>query len=192
MTRIFRRAPLCSLILVIFASIPLVTQTSGPVQYVYDELGRLTAVIDANGNSAVYSYDAVGNILSISRYTSSQVAIFSFAPKQGPVGTTVTINGSGFSTNLSQDGVQFSGTAATIVSATANQITATVPAGASTGPITVMSPAGSITSTAAFTVTAGSGSPTITGFTPPLVTAGSGVTISGTNFDTTPQNDRLV
>ena len=37
------------------------------VNYVYDELGRLTAVIDQQGDVAVYNYDAVGNLLSIQR-----------------------------------------------------------------------------------------------------------------------------
>lgn len=35
--------------------------------YVYDDLGRLSQVIDAQGNVATYTYDAVGNILSIDR-----------------------------------------------------------------------------------------------------------------------------
>jgi YD repeat-containing protein len=35
------------------------------VTYVYDPAGRLTAVVDAAGNGAVYHYDAAGNPLSI-------------------------------------------------------------------------------------------------------------------------------
>jgi YD repeat-containing protein len=38
-----------------------------PVRYVYDELGRLVAVIDPTGAAAIYHYDAVGNLLSITR-----------------------------------------------------------------------------------------------------------------------------
>src|SRR5262245_13863354 len=102
----------CLLMVAFLAS----AQTSGPVQYVYDELGRLIAVIDANGNAAVYNYDAVGNILSIARYTSSQVAIFAFTPRQGPVGTTVTIRGTGFSATPSQNTVSFNGVAANVAS----------------------------------------------------------------------------
>jgi YD repeat-containing protein len=34
---------------------------TGPVQYGYDELGRLIIVVDGQGNAAVYHYDAVGN-----------------------------------------------------------------------------------------------------------------------------------
>ena len=37
--------------------------------YVYDDLGRLSQVIDGQGNVATYTYDAVGNLLSIARST---------------------------------------------------------------------------------------------------------------------------
>jgi uncharacterized protein YjdB len=42
----------------ISSSASLTVQT-GPVSYVYDDLGRLTGVIDGNGNAATYNYDAV-------------------------------------------------------------------------------------------------------------------------------------
>jgi len=38
-------------------------------QYIYDDLGRLSQVIDGQGNVATYQYDAVGNLLSITRNT---------------------------------------------------------------------------------------------------------------------------
>src|SRR5688572_33028200 len=68
------------------------------VSYVYDELGRLKAVTDPATDTAVYNYDAVGNLNSISRQSSSVVSIIEFSPKQGPIGTTVTIFGTGFNT----------------------------------------------------------------------------------------------
>ncbi len=46
-----------------------VSSTSDQAQYFYDELGRLVGVIDGSGNVAVYNYDAVGNLLSIERFT---------------------------------------------------------------------------------------------------------------------------
>jgi len=164
-------------------------QTSGPVQYVYDELGRLIAVIDANGNAAVYNYDAVGNILSIARYNPTQIAIFSFTPGQGPVGASVTISGIGFSTTPSQNTVTFNGTAATVASATANQLVVNVPVGATSGAISVTAPGGSATSSSSFVVTSTAGAPTITGFTPSVGRAGDPVTINGTNFDPVPANN---
>ena len=37
--------------------------------YIYDDLGRLSQVIDGQGNVATYRYDAVGNLFSITRNT---------------------------------------------------------------------------------------------------------------------------
>jgi uncharacterized protein (TIGR03437 family) len=165
--------------------------TSGPVSYVYDELGRLIAAIDSAGNAAAYNYDAVGNILSITRYTVAQISLFSFSPKHGPSGTAVTLYGTGFSTTLTQNSVQFNGVAAAIVSASANQIVVQVPSGATSGPISVTSPAGSVTSTGSFLVTGSSVGPRIDSFTPQIATAGSSVTATGANFDLSPQNNRV-
>ena len=50
------------------------------VSYVYDDLGRLKAVIDPGTDTAVYNYDAVGNLLSISRQSSALVSIIEFSP----------------------------------------------------------------------------------------------------------------
>ena len=35
-------------------------------KYIYDDLGRLSKVIDGKGNVATYNYDAVGNLLLFS------------------------------------------------------------------------------------------------------------------------------
>lgn len=161
------------------------------IQYVYDELGRLTAVIDVNGDTATYTYDAVGNILSIDRHPSSQVSIVSFTPTSGPVGATVTIFGTGFSATASQDSVTFNGTAATISSASTTQLVVTVPAGAISGPISVTAPNGSATSATSFTITTGTGAPTITSFSPNVGTPGTAVAITGTNFSSVLANNRV-
>jgi RTX calcium-binding nonapeptide repeat (4 copies)/IPT/TIG domain len=76
-------------------------------------------------------------------------AISSIAPTSGPVGTRVTIGG----TNLGDaTAVAFGGVPAgfTLVSNTA--LSATVPAGAVSGPISVTTPGGTATSTGSFTV----------------------------------------
>src|SRR5262249_1152618 len=111
-----------------------------PITYVYDELGRLVGVVDQGGQGAGYSYDAVGNVLSVAGLTGSQTAIIKFSPGAGAIGTTVTIWGTGFSATASQNTVAFNGTAATVVSSSPSQIVTSVPAGATTGPITVTSP----------------------------------------------------
>jgi len=48
-----------------------VAQTSAPIQYFYDDLGRLTRVVDQSGNVATYTYDAVGNIEDNADYAGS-------------------------------------------------------------------------------------------------------------------------
>ncbi|MBZ5509015.1 MAG: IPT/TIG domain-containing protein [Acidobacteriia bacterium] len=111
---------------------------AGPVTYSYDELGRLVGAVAATGDSVKYSYDAVGNILAITRYSASQFAFFTLSPKSGPVGTSVTISGSNFSSNTAQDAVAFNGTSATISSASATQLVVSVPSGATTNGVPLM------------------------------------------------------
>lgn len=173
------------------ANFSLQAPGTAAIQYDYDELGRLVGVVDTGGDVATYQYDAVGNILSISRQGSSQVSIVNFSPRTGPVGSTVTINGTGFSATPSQDMVKFNGTSATVVSATTTQIVTTVPTGATTGPISVTTPAGTATSGGNFTVGSLAGAPTITSFSPDRGLIGTAVTITGTNFDSTVANNRL-
>jgi YD repeat-containing protein len=135
------------------------TRTAGsqpPVNYVYDALGRLTAVIDPQGDVGVYHYDAVGNLLSIERVTVStlpgNVAISLVTPNQGKVGTTVAIFGKGFSGTPSQNTVTFNGTPATVTDAAPTRLVSTVPPGATTGPIALTAPLGNATSPNPFTV----------------------------------------
>ena len=76
--------------------------------------------------------------------------IVSLSPSSGSVGTPVLISGSGFSGATS---VSFNGTNAAFVVDNSSQITATVPAGATSGTITVITPCGTAVSPVAFTVT---------------------------------------
>jgi len=165
---------------------------AGPVTYSYDELGRLVGAVAATGDAVKYSYDAVGNILGITRYSASQFAFFTFSPKSGPVGTSVTISGSNFSSNTAQDTVTFNGASATIGSASATQLVVTVPSGATTGPLMISSPAGSVTTAESFTVTATGGAPRIDSITPQIAASASSVVLAGANFDLLPANNRLV
>jgi YD repeat-containing protein len=163
-------------------------QSGNDIVYVYDELGRLIAVIDPAGETATYSYDAVGNVLSISRFSSSIVSVIEFTPNGGPIGTNVTIYGTGFSTTPSQNTVSFNGVAATVTSSSATHIVTSVPSGATTGAIAVTTLAGSASSNTSFTVSA-SNAPTISSFTPTIGTSSTAVTISGTNFESSPANN---
>lgn len=103
--------------------------------------------------------------------------IASFTPATGPVGTNVTITGSGFTGTTS---VKFGGTSASFTFGSDTSLTATVPTGASTGTISVTAPGGTATSANAFTVTPPA--PTISSFAPTSGPVGVNVTIGGANF----------
>jgi subtilisin family serine protease len=147
------------------------TDAAGVVSQVEFFSGSTSLGVDTTAPySIAWTPAATGNYILTARATDSQGAtgtstsvtvavvapppapiISSFSPASGPVGTNVLING----TNLSAiTGVQFNGVAASvwgIVSAT--QISATVPLGATTGPVKVSTATASSTSSAAFTVT---------------------------------------
>ncbi|MGH3372870.1 MAG: IPT/TIG domain-containing protein [Nocardioidaceae bacterium] len=105
--------------------------------------------------------------------------ISSFSPSSGPVGTSVTINGTGLS---GATAVKFGGIAATSfsVNPSGTQISTTVPSGAVTGKITVTTPAGTVTSATNFTVT--TTAPTISSFSPKSGPVGTSVRINGSGF----------
>jgi YD repeat-containing protein len=123
-----------------------------PVRYIYDGLGRLIAVIDTSGAAAIYSYDAVGNLLSIVRQNTGVVSILEFSPNGGSIGQGVRLYGTGFSATPSQNTVTFNGVSATVTSSTTTEIVTTVPATATTGTIAVTTPSGGATSATAFVV----------------------------------------
>ena len=107
-------------------------------------------------------------------------AIASFAPASGPEGTTVSVTGSNFT---SASAVNLSGVAVssfTVVDAAT--LTFVVPAGATSGLVAVSTTSGTATSATAFTVTAPVPAPTIASFTPTTGSAGTTVTITGTNL----------
>ena len=66
-------------------------------------------------------------------FTVQQLSLASVAPASGPVGTTVTLTGTGFDATLAGTLVTFNGVSATVVSATSTDIIVTVPALATSG-----------------------------------------------------------
>src|SRR5689334_20424067 len=92
-------------------------------------------------------------LLFISQAIFAQPVINSFSPTSGPVGTTVTITGTGFNFWADSNIVYFGAVRATLQSVSANSLTVTVPAGATYAPITVTSNRLTAYSKLAFTVT---------------------------------------
>lgn len=129
---------------------------SPAIQYVYDDLNRLIAVIDQDGNAATYTYDAVGNLLQIQRLNAADlpapVAITLVTPGKGRLGTAVQIFGKGFGPGATENSLTFNGTPATVIVASPTRLETAVPAGAGTGPIRVTAPLGTATSPQPFTV----------------------------------------
>ena len=100
--------------------------------------------------------------------------ITSFTPTSGSVGTIVTITGTNLTGTVT---VRFNGTLATFSGVSSTGLSATVPAGASTGPISITTANGTATSATDFSLGAA-----ITGFTPSGGPAGTSVTITGLNL----------
>jgi RHS repeat-associated protein len=168
-----------------FASPP-----SNAFRFFHDSDGRLKAAIDPEGDTAVYSWDAAGNLLSVSRHASSKLSIVQLNPAHGEVGATVTIEGTGFSTTPASNTVKFNGTAASVSAASATALTVKVPGGATTGSLTVtVGEEGPVTSPEIFNV--GESAPKISSISPTLAVAGEEVTVSGSNFEADPYEDAL-
>jgi len=69
---------------------------------------------------------------------SAAITVTGFTPATGPIGTTVTISGTGFDITLpANNAVYFGAAKAVVTAATATSITVTVPAGATYGPVNV-------------------------------------------------------
>ena len=147
---------LCFICVVLVTVRDVHAEQQAAIYYVYDQLNRLTAVIDQQGSVATYTYDAVGNILAIERFDGigipGPVGITLVSPGRGKVGTPVQIFGKGFSSTPSENGVGFNGTPATVTTSDFNRIVTSVPDGAVTGLITVTTPLGSAASPTGFRV----------------------------------------
>ena len=77
------------------------------------------------------------------------VTVSGFSPTAGTAGTLVTISGTGFT---GATAVTFNGTSASFTVVNSTTITATVPAGATTGVVAVTAPCGTASSGTAFTI----------------------------------------
>jgi YD repeat-containing protein len=155
-----------------------------PIVYLYDEIGRLIAVVVRGGATTVYSYDAVGNITAIDTHPTSQLDVVSTRPRCGSASTGVTIRGTGFGATSSMT-VRFTGptpagVAATITAGDDTTLVATVPGGAVSGPIRV-SNGSSTAESSSFSIPCNV-APAITALVPSLGVAGMPVTVVGSGF----------
>ena len=117
--------------------------------------------------------------------------ISSFAPTSGNLGSSVVVTGTNFIATPASNTVKFGGsggTAATVTAATTTSLTVTVPGGiAASSTIYVSNSNGTITSGSSFAVAP----TTVTTFTAKAA-AGASITITGTNFHTTPGSNSVL
>lgn len=106
--------------------------------------------------------------------------IFSLMPPLGPVGTSVAIAGADFGASQGTSTVTFNGIPATVTGWGSSGVTATVPTGATTGPV-VVNVAGIPSNGVVFVAP---GSPNISSLSPNAGLAGTTVTVTGTDFGT--------
>jgi hypothetical protein len=110
----------------------------------------MTAAVPSSGTTGTVTVTTPGGTLKSKQTYKVVPVISSFTPTSGPVGTQVTITGSGL-TGASK--VTFGGVSATFTVNSGTTITATVPSGAVTGKIKVTTKGGTATSSGTFTVT---------------------------------------
>ncbi|MBO9542339.1 IPT/TIG domain-containing protein [bacterium] len=128
----------------------------------------------------------VGTASTATNFTTNVPTLSGLSIATGSVGNTVTITGTNFDLNASNDIVRFNGMLAPVTAATATTLTCQVPVGASTGNVVVTTNAGP-SNGLQFTV-----HPVISSLSRPSGPLGSTVVITGYNFDgATPFNNQV-
>jgi hypothetical protein len=122
-----------------------------------------------------YAYEGWTASSSTVDVASGTTVVSSFSPISGPVGTSVTISGLAFT---GATAVSFNGTPATFSVTNDNTISATVPAGATSGVISVTGAQSTGTGTSSFTVTLPTTTLTYNGTTSAV--PGAPITLSAT------------
>jgi hypothetical protein len=127
-----------------------VTFNGTPAFFFSDTLTSVAAVVPAGTNTGPVTVQTPGGIATSARSFSPVPTITSFTPASGPVGTSVTVTGTGLG---GAKRVKFTSRRAVIASDTPTQIVVVVPRRASTGPISVETAGGTGVSSSSFTVT---------------------------------------
>ncbi|HEX2093274.1 MAG TPA: IPT/TIG domain-containing protein [Longimicrobiaceae bacterium] len=138
-------------------------------------LGTRTLTIKG---SAVGAPDVVVTPATVSLAVGLAPGITGFSPAIGSEGTNVEISGANLG-NATE--VRFNGVPASFLVGAPSQLLASVPPGATTGPISVTNPFGTARSSQIFEITR-EAPPTITGFSPLSGAPGTEVQIRGTGF----------
>jgi RHS repeat-associated protein len=137
--------------------------------------GPLTVVVNGIGSNQNFVFTLYNPVIS------------SLDPPAGPVGGTITLNGSGFGTGQGSSMVKFNGVSASATSWSDTSVNATVPSGATSGPVTVTE--GGVTSSGVqFNVIEATA---ITGISPASAPIGGSVVITGTGFGPTQSNSAM-
>ena len=157
--------------------------------FTVDSDTQITAVVPSGfAHSPIKVTTPGGTVKSATNFSvaalppSPAPSITSFDPASGPVGSSVTVTGSGFTGATS---VNFGAVAATSFTVDSDtQITAVVPSGFAHSPIKVTTPGGTVKSATNFSVAAlpPSPAPSITSFDPASGPVGSSVTVTGSGF----------
>lgn len=152
-------------------------------RYFYDDAGQLSRVLDSSGNLIQYTYDPSGNITQATRSSivPGALSILNITPATAPTGTTITIQGQGFSTTPALDVVTLNGIALTVVSATATTLVLKIPAYATSGTISVTVGGVTVNSSSPETILP---APVILTLSPKAALSGSPftLTVTGTNL----------
>ena len=160
------------------SSIGTATPSSGTALFTTSSLAQgtdvITASIAAGGNYTAATSSAINQIVN-----QPTPAINGISPTSGPVGTPVTISGTGFEPSQGQGTVRFNSTVANVSGWDNTSIETVVPTGATTGNIEVV--VGGVSSNGVpFTVEATS--PTVASLSPSSGYVGLAVHISGSGF----------
>jgi uncharacterized repeat protein (TIGR03803 family) len=126
------------------------------------------------GGSGNVSPCAIGSCGVVYSWSQGLPAFVTEITNSGKVGKVIEFLGQGFTGTTA---VSFNGKPATFTVASTTYMTATVPAGATTGAVTVTTPGGVLTSNRKFRVT-----PQITSFAPPSGPVGTVITITGVSL----------
>lgn len=152
------------------ASSTFVNVTSGTTYYFV-----ITSIYNSPGNMEVCQSKASA-VVTLTPISSA----LSLSQSSGAAGTTITINGSNFNTNVAYNAVSFNGVYALVTAATSTTLTVIVPSMATSGPVTVSVNGAAAQSAGNFQITVPA--PVVSTMVPSSAVAGTSVTIGGSNF----------